>query len=368
MPDQIYTSEYNSEQSYSNRGRGFYRGRSYRGRGRSNNYYSNRNYYSNYKYNNYYNYDLFNHELGLTYKVVEVNLDENPAEAEKHGEEQKVENTEGEPVKEAEPVVKVELLETKEPEVEVKEETLEEVKVIQPKEIKQINTQVDKVHSPSLEDDSVIPSNITSNINNLIEDNETPTNTLKAENNQSVPETNVIKNTNNITNNFNKTNYNQSVHNFQISSRKSNEELSMQSHSITLSNTNTAPKSTSTSGTPYQINSQNKKTIPTQTTKNSQTQPRKQENPQAGTSTNPMMAGFPEYFSQMQGGYVPWPFVYFPPMQGMNYDPNSIPGANSMYPQMYYMQPNDMEDSYVKNKKTNFPPIQNPNINVYILI
>lgn len=368
--NQVY-QQYNSEHTYSNRGRGFYRGRSYRGRGRSNNYYSDRNYYSNYKYNNYYNdYDLFDHELGVTYKVVEVNLDENPISMPAKNKGADAESQEDvrlpQSVEE-----KVEQEQRNEHEVQENQEQVEEVrvvKVIQPKEIKEINTQVNKVHSPSLEDDSIIPSNITSNINNLIEDNETPTNAVKSENVvQAVPETNVDKNINVITNNINKINYNQSVHNFQISSRKPNEELVMHSQSITLGNTNTAPKSTltATSGTPFQINpQQTKKTIPTQTTKNPQTQQRKPDHNQTGTNVNPMMGGMPDYLSQMQGGYMPWPMVYFPQMQGMNYDPNSMQGANPMYPQMYYMQQNEMEENFAKNKKTNFPPIQNPNMNV----
>lgn len=211
----------------------------------------------------------------------------------------------------------------------------------------------------------MIPPNITSNINNIIEDNETPSNLIK-ENIEIVTEP-TVNQSSSITNiNLNKANYNQSVHNFQISSRKPIEELSMHSQSITLGNTSqvniTNPQPTM--GTPFQINPhQNKKNIPTQTTKNTQTQPRKPENTQAGTPINPMM-GMPEYFSQAQPGYMPWPYVYYPPMQGMNYDPNQMSAMNQMYPQMYYMQQNEVEDNFVKNKKSNFPPIQNPNMNV----
>ncbi len=282
--------------------------------------------------------------------------------------EEVVENTQ-ENVKEPEIVENVEVEVPKEVETEVKESTVEVVKVIQPKEIKTNTTQVNKVHSPCLEDDSVIPPNITSNINNIIEDNETPTNLIKSENIHIEAEPTVNKNTNLTNSNMNKTNYNQSVHNFQISSRKPIEELSMQSQSITLGNTSNVNKITpqATTGTPFQINAQqNKKNIPTQTTKNTQTQPRKPENTQPGTTMNPMM-GMPEYFSQAPGGYMPWPMVYFPPMQGMNYDPSQMSGMNQMYPQMYYMQQNDVEENYVKNKKTNFPPIQNPNMNVSLL-
>lgn len=352
------------EQNYSNRGRNFYRGRSYRGRGRgsSNRYYSNRNYY-NYNYNNYYNdYDLFDHELGVTYKVVEVNLDDNKEVAEKQ--EEIVENKQ-ENGKESESHVNVEASVPKENEVEVKETKVEEVKIVQPKEIKTNTSQIKKVHSPSYEDDSVIPPNITSNINNIIEDNETPSNLIK-ENIQIVTEPS-LNQSNTITNmNLNKANYNQSVHNFQISSRKPIEELSMHSQSITLGNTNQVNiiNTQPTTGTPFQINPhQNKKNIPTQTTKNTQTQPRKPENTQAGTQINPMM-GMPEYFSQAQPGYMPWPLVYFPPMQGMNYDPSQMSAMNQMYPQMYYVQQSEVEDSFVKNKKSNFPPIQNPTMNV----
>jgi len=138
----------------------------------------------------------------------------------------------------------------------------------------------------------------------------------------------------------------------------------MHSQSITLGNpvNVTKPTITPTTGTPFQINSQpQKKTMPTQTAKNTQTHTRKPDTTQTVPTMNPMMSQ-QEYFAQMQGGYMPWPLVYFPPMQGMNYDPNAMTGANPMYPQMYYMQQNEMEENFMKNKKTNFPPIQNTNI------
>lgn len=302
--------------------------------------------------------------MGYTYRVVEVNSNSNPEN------ENLPQANEEHPVETQEKIVSNEEVisepqDLKETLAEVKVNTVEEVKIIHPKETKANTSQVNKVHSPTLEDDSVIPSNITSNINNIIEDNETPSNLLKHENTQTVTEpATIITNTT-----LPKSNYNQSVHNFQITSRKPNEELTVQSHSITLGNTNNVSKPTiiPTSGTPFQINAQqNKKPITTQTTKNTQTQHRKPENLQPNTNMNPIM-GSPEYYAQMQGGYMPWPMVYFPPMQGMGYDPSSMAGVNPMYPQNYYMQPNDMEENFVKNKKTNFPPIQTPNINVILL-
>jgi len=299
--------------------------------------------------------------LGYTYRVVEV---DNTLNAEKEDlpqakEEQAVETQENLVSNE---VVTSEPQDSKETQAEVEVNTVEEVKLIHPKETKTNTTQVNKVHSPTLEDDSVIPSNIASNINNIIEDNETPSNLLKIETTQTVTESST-----NLTNTTApKSNFNQSVHNFQITSRKPNEELTVQSHSITLGNTNNVskPMIIPSSGTPFQINAQqNKKPITTQTTKNTQTQHRKPENLQTNANMNPIM-GSPEYYAQMQGGYMPWPMVYFPPMQGMGYDPSSMAGVNPMYSQNYYMQPNDMEENFVKNKKTNFPPIQTPNINV----
>lgn len=359
---------YYGEQGYSSRGRNAYRGKSYGGRGRSNNYYQNNNYYDyNYKYNNYKNdYDLFDHDLGFTYRVVDVNANDENKNLESVRED-KVQNTQENVIASA---VMSEPEATKETQAEVQTNPVEEVKFTQHlKEVKANTTQVNKVHSPIVEDDSVIPSNITSNINNIIEDNETPSNLVKHEIVQNVTESSATKSTNLTNSTQTKSVYNQSVHNFQISSRKPNEELSMQSQSITLGNTSNATKPAiiPTSGTPFQINAQQtKKPVPTvQPTKNTQMQQRKPENTQVPSNMNPMM-GSPEYYAQMQqGGYMPWPMVYFPQMQGMNYDPNSMGGVNPMYnPQNYYMQPNDMEDNYGKNKKTNFPPIQNPNMNV----
>lgn len=202
-----------------------------------------------------------------------------------------------------------------------------------------------------------IPSNIRSNIKDLIED-----------------ESNVPSYQKSFGNIQKQNEHNFGLHHEQKQQKKSYDEFSVSSHSMSIGNKDVKPSGTAkinqsqpnqpttTSSISY---SQNFSQTPQQTTNKKPTQ--NQPTPTTSKKKETPMGG-----QEMPQGYMPWPMgpmgFYMPQnMQGMNYDPSTV-GSNPMYQMMpmYYMpymqQQGEVEENMGKGKKSGFtgqPNFQN---------
>jgi hypothetical protein len=248
----------------------------------------------------------------------------------------------------------------------------------------QINTQTNtlnqptysqNIHKQSDNDSNIfstkdIPSNIRSNIKDLIDDTDiSPTSNENKYNNQSVEKENEQKQ---------KKNFEQfAVQSSSMSIGNSN-KVTIPPQVIKQANTTSITNNSTNTPNSYQSQSQNFN-IPLQNNKkNTNTSNLQQGNNKNMKINETIQQGTqpgPEYTQP----YTPWgvsPMGFYPfqNMQSMNYDSNSM-GANQVYPMMPmyyfpYMQQPDVEDSMGKKKvgfPQNYPGQPNVNLNFYYI-